>query len=71
MRKLTGVSFRMGSGDMSGRKPTGSTLLFLKGDTDTGGGPAAPKGEAGAEVEALKGLSALTGVLPKGLTEAA
>lgn len=64
LRKLTGVSFMMGSGDMSGLKPTGSLLLFLNGETETG---AAPNGWAGAEVDALKGLSALTGAALAGL----
>ncbi len=49
LSRLTGVSFTTGSGDMSGRRPTGS-IEFLKGEA-----PAeAPKGEAGGA--APKGL---------------
>lgn len=67
-RKLTGVSFWIGSGDMSGRRPVGSTVLFFSAAC-VALAAVVPKGEAGiaAEVEALNGFSALTGA-PKGFT---
>lgn len=66
-KKSKGASFTMGSGDMSGLRPSGS-IDCLKGL----GAPADPKGDAGAG-PALNGLSALTGrpvvmELAKGLT---